>query len=104
MYAIRSYYALFKIGTIGENTGTSSELLTSDSIDIIDYQNGIDEPVEKLRRHQIDMLIDFNTKEYYLNTESSASELLRILVSDELTGFTEKSIEGTAVRYSYNFV
>lgn len=91
--------SIFKIGVIGEPPGSVDSFLELSSIEIIVYDSGSKEPVEKIRRHQIDMLIDFNEKAYYLNNESSSSELLRILGAGELEDFTERDVTGDPIRY-----
>jgi len=91
--------AIFKIGIIGEDPGKSNSFLELSSIEIINYESGREEVIEKIRRHQIDMLIDFDERTYYLNNEASASELLRILGAVELVDFTEHEVTGEPIRY-----
>ena len=91
---------MFSIGTIGENNLKNAAVFSLDSVETISYDSDDDAAaIEKLRRHQIDLLVNFNTKEYYLNEEASASDVIRILISNDLKDFTEKSIEGDAIRY-----
>jgi ABC-2 type transport system permease protein len=91
--------AIFKIGVIGDNSGKSISFLELSSIELINYDSGKQEVLEKIRRHQIDMLIDFDENIYYLNNEASASELLRILGAGELNNFSEREISGEPIRY-----
>lgn len=91
--------AIFKIGVIGESPITEDSFLELSSIEIIAYESDREEVIEKIRRHQIDMLIDFDENTYYLNNESSSSELLRILGAVELVNFTERDVTGEAIRY-----
>jgi len=70
-----------------------------DALELIEYEEGIQPVLEKLRRHQIDMIIDFDDQAYYLNRESSSTELLRSLGSADLSDLTEKEISGEAIRY-----
>ena len=90
---------LFKIGTIGEPSGRAASVLELDSVEVIPYDGEKNDVIEKIRRHQIDMLIDFNTEEFFLNTESSSAEILRLIGAGELVGFTEQALSGTAIRY-----
>ncbi|MCF6334698.1 MAG: ABC transporter permease [Spirochaetales bacterium] len=90
---------IFKIGVIGEPQGSRVSFLELSSIEIIKYEAEKEEIIEKIRRHQIDMLVDFNEKTYYLNNEAAASELLRILSSDELIDYTELDVTGDPIRY-----
>ena len=52
--------SLFKIGVIGDIPENTKSFLNLSSIDLITYDSEIDELIEKIRRHQIDMLVDFN--------------------------------------------
>lgn len=80
--------AIFKIGIIGDNPGKPISFLELSSVELINYDSGRKVVIEKIRRHQIDMLIDFDENAYYLNNEASASELLRILGDGELKNFS----------------
>ena len=91
--------AMFKVGIIGQDTQIESFFLQLDAIETISYDIGLDETLEKLRRHQIDMLIDFESQSYYLNGESSSAELLRALSSSDLKNYSEQEISGEAIRY-----
>lgn len=91
--------SIFKIGVIGQSTLQNKSFLELDSIEVITYEDEREEVIEKIRRHQIDMLIDFNQGEYYLNGESSSSEILRILGGVDLEGFTEQAATGAPIRY-----
>jgi ABC-type multidrug transport system permease subunit len=90
---------LFKIGVMGKAPDLTVSMLELKSVEIIEYDGNQDEVIEKLRRHQLDMLIDFDAEVFYLNDESSSSEVLRLLGAGELTGFTEKAVNGKAIRY-----
>jgi ABC-2 type transport system permease protein len=91
--------SLFKIGVIGDIPENTKSFLNLSSIDLITYDSEIDELIEKIRRHQIDMLVDFNEEVYYLNNESSSAELLRILSAPDFGSFTERDVTGEPIRY-----
>jgi len=74
--------------------------------------------LDKLRKHQIDMLVDFNDATYYLNDRSSGSGILKRLVDaseangatrangsaagdgmERVGAFTERAVSGDAIRY-----
>ncbi len=90
---------IFKIGVIGQSSFPDGSFIELSSIDTIEYESDITDVIEKLRRHQIDMLIDFNAELFYINNESSASELLRSLGGDDLQYFNEKEVTGKPIRY-----
>ncbi|MBI9104542.1 MAG: ABC transporter permease [Spirochaetales bacterium] len=91
--------AIFKIGIIGESTLSEESFLSLSSVETIPYETGKEEVIEKIRRHQIDMLIDFEKNEFYLNNEAPSAELLRIIGSKSLIGFDEKELSGAPIRY-----
>lgn len=90
---------IFKIGVIGESTLREESFLNLPSIEQISYNSDKQLPLEKIRRHQIDMLIDFDAGTYYLNNESNSSGLLRIVGEKDLAGFQEKELSGSPIRY-----
>lgn len=104
---------LFKVGLIGEiPAGLESEFFSLDQIDFIDYSDEgsgkREELIEKVRQHQIDMLIDFSAGIYVLNQQSPNADVLRVLllqrpVSEseftELTGLSEQKVTGDDIRY-----
>lgn len=91
--------ALFKVGVAGDKSSFEDTFLEMSVIEIIEYDSDIQDSIEKLRRHQIDMIIDFDTQAYYLNKEASSAELLRTLSQKDLSQFTEQEVSGDAVRY-----
>jgi ABC-2 type transport system permease protein len=91
--------SLFKVGILGDNSSLSGTFLEMNVIETIPYDTEIEESLEKLRRHQIDMIVDFDSKVFYLNEESSSAELLRTLSVADLTGYTEEKVIGKAIRY-----
>lgn len=90
---------IFKIGVIGESPIITESFLNLPSIEIIKYDSAKEVVIEKIRRHQIDMLINFKEGTYYLNNESSASDILRILGARDLSGFQEREVSGAPIRY-----
>jgi ABC-type multidrug transport system permease subunit len=90
---------MFKVGVIGNENQIEGTFLELNAIEIINYDIGLDLTLEKLRRHQIDMIIDTESQTYYLNSESSASELLRTLGQKDLSLYKEEAISGKAIRY-----
>ncbi|MDC7235288.1 MAG: ABC transporter permease [Spirochaetales bacterium] len=90
--------ALFKVGVMGD--AAEGTFLSIEAVETIDYSNQeLDGLLDKLRRHQIDMLIDFNSSSYYLNTEAASAEVLRTMSGADLGQFTEQKVEGEAIRY-----
>ena len=104
---------LFKVGLIGEiPAGLESEFFSLDQIDFIDYsEEGTEvreELVEKVRQHQLDMLVDFSTGKFFLNQQSPNADVLRVLLLQRsigeseftaLTGLSEQEVTGEDIRY-----
>lgn len=91
--------SMFKVGIMGDDSSLSGTFLEMNVIETIPYDIEIEESLEKLRRHQIDMIVDFDSRAYYLNKESASSELLRTLSVSDFSGYTENEISGKAIRY-----
>ncbi len=90
---------MFKVGIVGNNTQLEDSFLDLKAIELIEYDENPALVLEKLRRHQIDMIIDFKKQSYYLNSESSSTEVLRSLGRSDLQNFNEQEISGEAIRY-----
>lgn len=90
---------MFKVGILGKGTQLEGSFLDLKAIELIEYDDEPSLVLEKLRRHQIDMIIDLDDQSYYLNSESSSTEVLRFLGSGDLGDFSEQEISGEAVRY-----
>lgn len=88
---------LFKVGMIGNPPETSS-FMRIEQIEFIPYdvsaEDEIVDIVERVRRHQLDMLIDFASQEYYINTESANGPILERLLLSEGEGFAEPVASG----------
>lgn len=120
----------FKVGTIGQAPEPMS-FLELPQIQFIPYSSessgpagttGKEAVLEKLRRHELDMVIDFDSRSFAINRESQKGPVLKLLfegqralqdaraVSGSATsgpvfasgtgGFTEVQITGQAIKYS----
>lgn len=90
---------LFKVGILGDTAAVEGTFLALDSVETINYDIPLGTVLEKLRRHQIDMIVDTEKNAYYLNDESASAGVLRKLGQDDLRGFEELRISGQAIRY-----
>ncbi len=102
--------SIFSVGTLGP---MPEEYFLSDidGIEFIDYdekETSREDALEKLREHSVDMIIDFDSAQYYLNSEAGSTEILRNLMISGGTGgvsganiesFTEANVSGEAIRY-----
>src|SRR5512147_1269737 len=62
---------VFKVGVIGTND-SSVRLLALEQVQTIPYTDATT-ALQKLERHQLDFLIDFDRREFAINKESSKS-------------------------------
>ena len=100
---------MFKVGLIGDIPAPEEmKFLQMRSVDFIDYtleENLIpkQEILERLRFHQIDMLIDFTENEYFINEQSPKAEVLHKLINMPDPGnervLSEQQVSGQAIRY-----
>lgn len=89
--------ASYKIGVL--NLGTSeSSFLTTKYIDFVDYDD-IDLAKTKLEQHAIDLIVDFNQQEYWVNDGAPNSYLVEKIFKSEHTTFTRLTTHGKAIRY-----
>ena len=94
--------ALYKVGVI---QSASKELATEQSgflsvkhIDFVNYQS-LDSAQEKLTRHSIDLIIDFDSKQFWLNELSPNSYIVSQIFAPYSQGYEEQTLSGKAIRY-----
>ena len=99
--------SLFKVGVVG-TAPSDLPLMSLEQAQFIPYQgdDGLATAMQKLERHQIDMVLDFNASQYAINTESSKGRLLRTLFTAQQASaaapavrLTERTVIGRATRY-----
>ncbi|MCP4990055.1 MAG: ABC transporter permease [Colwellia sp.] len=99
----RSVYKIGLLETPEHVQGTA--LMTLKELRFINFINysDLDLAKEKLSQHSIDLLVDFETKRYWVNDESSKSYLVeKIFIGQELgqqPGFTRLKSSGKGIRY-----
>jgi ABC-type multidrug transport system permease subunit len=90
--------SLLTVGVLGE-TDAPLEFFALESIDTVTYED-LDEAMEKVRFHQIDLLIDQSQDTFYVNESSSNGALARTLLTAMHPGqFRQETVTGRAVRY-----
>ena len=92
----------YKVGLISSNEQIrydgDSELTQVRFIDFVDYSN-VELAKAKLSRHGLDLLVDFNTRRYWVNEESSKSYLVEKIFLAQQQGFTRLQSSGKSIRY-----
>ncbi len=94
---------LYKIGTIG-NVGKKPSFFQFKYIQFIPYDS-MENAVKKLTHHQIDMVLDLDKNNYYINTDDPKGYIAeRMLLSDKTENFQKKEVTGQIIRYIDWFV
>jgi len=92
----------YKVGLITsdgvEQSTKQKALMQLRFIEFIDYQK-LELATDKLSRHSIDLLIDYEKKRYWVNEESSSSYLMEKIFLGEQQGFTRLESSGKSIRY-----
>jgi ABC-2 type transport system permease protein len=96
---------MFKAGVVG-TSDPSLQFMKTPQIQFIEYAtaSGGQKPRDLLSRHQLDMVLDFNTHTVTFNTLSEKSLLLRQLFAAEDTVFAVDTVSGKGIRYVDWFV
>ncbi|MFW5828118.1 MAG: ABC transporter permease [Alkalispirochaeta sp.] len=107
---------LFTVGIVGE-PAEDFAFMEIEQIEFIRYgtEHGesaaggdlsADEVVERVRRHQLDMVLDFEAGRYYVNRQSANGPVLRRLLESSVAGagagspsLQEEAVTGEPIRY-----
>lgn len=89
----------YKVGIISPQTPLVENAFTETRfIDFINYQD-IDSAKAKLNRHALDLLVNFDNKQYWVNELSSKSYLVEKIFLSEQQGFERHVTSGKSIRY-----
>lgn len=101
---------MFKVGILGPPPSDLA-FVSIEGVDLVEYGPGTDggalstkEVLDRLRNHELDMVIDPANKAFYLNSESSKSDVLRRLFLGASAGYQEHAVSGQPIRYVDWFV
>ncbi|MFZ4618455.1 MAG: ABC transporter permease, partial [Rectinemataceae bacterium] len=109
-FAFSGNSTLFKVGTYGQAPAASdfarieqSQFIAYDPAKAGEEQGRV---LDRLRRHELDMVIDYGAGAYWINEKGRNASLLRRLVHADpsVTGFTERRVSGDPIRYVDWFV
>jgi len=91
----------YKVGVISKSADVQLEFYRTEYIQFIDIplaQKAL--AINKVKRHQLDMLLDATDKRYWLNDSSPAGYMLeKILAGSGGTAYQKQSVKGKQVRY-----
>lgn len=95
----------FKVGVINESAATTAakEFLKLKHIEFYSVspdENIVAKAIQKVQRHQVDMLLDAKTQQYWINTESPKGYLVeKVLSGAKQNTFTQQTVTGKQIRY-----
>ena len=90
----------FKVGVVNQTTATtqSKQFLELKHIDFYSVEKteaAISRAIAKVQRHQVDMLLNAQTQQYWINTESPNGYLVeKILSGLESANFEKQTVSG----------
>lgn len=94
---------VFTVGYLGERPA-DLEFFTLDAVEYVGYDDR-DEGLERVRYHQIDLLVDVPAGAYYINESSTNGPLVReLLTSMHGDRFEQQTVTGRPIRYVDWFV
>lgn len=94
---------LYKVGTLGQ-ANKSISFTEYDHIQFVPYDD-IQAALNKLTYHQLDMVLDFELSQYYINEEAPKGYMVeKVLLSDSQHGLSPKTVTGKRIRYVDWFV
>ena len=91
----------FKVGVINESSATDAAT-TFLNLKHLDFYPVDDQAkaIVKVQRHQVDLLLDAKTQQYWVNSESPAGYLVeKILQTDVSDNFSRQAVTGKQIRY-----
>lgn len=95
----------FKVGVINQSTATkqTKEFIKLKHIEFYDVEainSEISKTIAKVQRHQVDMLLDAEKQQYWINTESPSGYLVeKILLGQNNNEFEKQTVSGKQIRY-----
>lgn len=91
----------FKVGVINQAiaTGQAKEFLALKHIEFFQVDD-LDLSIKKIQRHQVDMLLDAEKQQYWINEESPAGYMVeKVLLGSQQSSFKKQLVSGKKIRY-----
>ena len=91
----------YKVGVIGQSADSSLGFFSDRYIRFIDISGAErDLAINKVQRHQLDMLLDARQKRYWVNDSSPAGYMLqKVLAGSGGGGYRKQAVEDQQIRY-----
>ena len=94
--------SLHKVGILttaqSQASDQSNPFLSLKHIQFVNYQNQED-AIVKVDQHKIDLLVDFEKKQYWVNETSAKGYIVEALLISNFSGFERSQTSGRAIRY-----
>lgn len=99
-YVFGQAQPMFKVGVLAEQDAylTKPVFMSVNHIQFIPYPS-LDSAMDRLERHQIDLIIHIDEDQYWVNEESSQGYMAEQLLVAKDPNFERNPIKGTAIRY-----
>ncbi|GAA6167170.1 ABC transporter permease [Sessilibacter corallicola] len=100
----RGEQPLFRLGVLGETTAEISQKIDQKGVQVIRYDDQ-EEALQKIKYHQIDLLIQPSTEQFWVNPISQKSDFVKTLFIDHASfesgtsNWQENTVSGNKVRY-----
>lgn len=92
---------LYKVGVIkteDDSTSLDSDFLKLKHIEFVNYKDK-NEAIIKVDQHKVDLLVDLNNKQYWVNQTSSKGYIVEQLLLAKHANFSSSKTTGKAIRY-----
>ncbi len=91
---------MFKVGVISQEDAyiTKPRFMALNHIQFVPYEEQ-DVAIDRVRRHQIDLLLDLDKRLYWVNEESRNGYMAERLLVAEDTDFNRRLVHGEPIRY-----
>lgn len=91
--------ATYKVAYLGDLPTQENSIQQLKFVQLIEYNNE-KEAVAKIERHQVDMLVDFEQQQYWLNSTSDKGYFMqKLLTTTAQNNYKKISVEGSEIRY-----
>lgn len=91
---------MFKVGVISEQDAYLSRpaFMSLNHIQFVPYDD-LDRAVERVRHHQLDLVLDLDRRLYWVNEESRSGYMAEHLLTSEDPEFSRRRVQGEPIRY-----
>ena len=91
---------MFKVGVISDQDAyiTKPRFMSLNHIQFVPYED-LDTAIQRVRRHQIDLLMDLDERRYWVNEESRNGYMAERLLVFEDPDFQRRLVRGEPIRY-----